>query len=121
MWRSGYRHTWDYLPSTLTTTRRTITTKSPALLTAAAVRLPLMAEAMVSPERTNMMMNRMMIPRGVLIMLMIELPPTPPLLPGFILIASPSQREMREYPKEIQCTHEAAMNHTVTLPHPSLL
>lgn len=59
------------MPSTAITVRSTITTRSPALETAAAVSSPLMADAMVRPERTSMMMKSTMIPKGVLIMPMI--------------------------------------------------
>lgn len=44
---------------------------NPADPTAAAVSSPEMAEAIVKPERTSMMMKSMIIPRGVLIMLII--------------------------------------------------
>lgn len=57
-----------------------MTTRSPAAETAAAVSAPLIALAMVKPESTSMMMNRMMMPRGVrimLIMLPVELEPLP--------------------------------------------
>jgi len=48
-----------------------MTTRRPADDTAAAVSSPDIAEAIVSPARTNMMTKSTMIPRGVLIMLMI--------------------------------------------------
>lgn len=47
-------------------------TISPAEETAAAVRSPDMAEAMVSPAKTRRMIKRTTMPRGVLIMLIME-------------------------------------------------
>lgn len=61
----------DHFPRAPITTSKTMTTRSPADETAAAVSSPDMAEATVSPARTNMMMKSTMIPRGVLIMLII--------------------------------------------------
>lgn len=61
------------MPSMPMTTRSTINVKSPALETAAAVSCPEIAEAMLSPAKTSMTMKRTMIPKGVLIMPMIEL------------------------------------------------
>jgi hypothetical protein len=61
----------------------TMITISPALDTAAAVREPEMAEAIVNDASTNMISRRTTIPSGVLIMLIIELPPE--LLPISVL------------------------------------
>ena len=44
----------------------------PEAPTAAAVSSPDIDEAIVNPARTSMIINRIMIPSGVLIMLMIE-------------------------------------------------
>ena len=73
----------SYFPSALITTSNTMTTKSPAEETAAAVSSPDIAAATVSPERTNMIMKRTMIPKGVRMMPIIEPDPlaiqhTPP-------------------------------------------
>jgi hypothetical protein len=57
---------------TFTTTRSTITTTRPALETAAAVKLPDIAEAIVRPASTSIMINRTTIPRGVLMIAIIE-------------------------------------------------
>lgn len=62
---------WDYFPSTAMTVSKTMTTRRPADETAAAVSSPDMAEAMLRPARTNMMMKSTMIPRGVLIVFII--------------------------------------------------
>jgi hypothetical protein len=51
-----------------------MTVKSPAELTAAAVNSPLIAEATVSPENTNIMTSKTTIPRGVLTIPMMEFP-----------------------------------------------
>jgi hypothetical protein len=52
-----------------------MTTNRPADETAAAVSSPDIAEATESPAITNMIINRTTIPKGVLIMPMIELEP----------------------------------------------
>lgn len=85
----------DYFPRALITTRSTITTRSPADETAAAVSSPEIAVAIVSPESTSMMMNSTMIPSGVRMMLMIVPPPAP--LPLGMLPTSPAQREKVEH------------------------
>lgn len=54
-----------------------MTTNRPALETAAAVSSPEIAEAIVSPESTSMMMNRTMMPSGVRIMPMMVPEPDP--------------------------------------------
>lgn len=78
-------------PKTLTTTRSTTTTSNPAELTAAAVKAPEIAEAILKPARTSMIMNRIIIPRGVLIMsIMLEV-----VLPDGNL-HQPSQEDQRE-------------------------
>jgi hypothetical protein len=62
-----------YFPIAFTMISSTMITISPALDTAAAVREPEMAEATVNPASTNMIRSRTTIPRGVLIMLIMEL------------------------------------------------
>jgi len=62
----------NYFPSTEITVRSTMITISPAEETAAAVRSPEIAEAILSPARTIRMIKSTTIPRGVLIMLMME-------------------------------------------------
>lgn len=85
-----------YFPKTPITTRSTINVNSPALETAAAVSCPEIAEATESPARTSIIMNKTMMPRGVLMMLMIEpvaeLGPDPP-LPN---VNQPSQEKHNE-------------------------
>lgn len=59
-------------------------TNNPADETAAAVSSPDIAEAIASPERTSMMMKRIMIPNGVRI--------TPIMSPPALLITTTSQK-----------------------------
>jgi len=79
LWMEGY------FPRAAITVSKTMTTKRPADETAAAVSSPEIAEAMLSPARTSMMMNSTMMPRGVLIMLII----VPPLFLGKVQTPPP--------------------------------
>lgn len=77
------------------TTKSTITTNRPAELTAAAVSSPEIAEAILKPERTSMIMNRTIMPRGVLIMLRI-VPPEAPFFGMFTYTSPKTAGDKRE-------------------------
>ena len=80
----------NYAPIAAITTSKTMTTSKPADETAAAVSSPEIEAAIVMPDRTSMIMKRIIIPRGVRMMLMMLPPPLPfPMIP-------PPQRTQRD-------------------------